>query len=600
MIFLNDKALKYYFHCIFLCFLILLVCNTAFAIPQTLFKSSANNSKSKTQKPTSVLNKAPNKISPKSSTQLNSKIKNSTSIPQIKLVKPTDDDAVDLSLVQFTNTQTPKYLSFSLKDIIGKTLQGNISIAVQEYQSKIRTQQITEQDAVFDHNIFGEFNANGTRRQVASAFANPAVSNDLNHLWNLGVNKRFVTGTEYSVSYEAQRDTTNSVFAGLNPQYSSELVLKITQPLLKGFGIDNNKKDIYIASNNLEISDHEFTNKVIDIISNAEEVYWDLVFSIDDLKVKKQSIARAMELERRIKAQVDVGTLAPLEILQAKSEVASREESVLDAEKAILDNEDKLKNIINLPFDSPDGNKSINPLDRPKFIISEPVNLNESISTALTQRPDYLIKKKELDNKKILVKYNKNQLYPALDLVGSFGLNGISGNAVPIAFGGGTPTQSQFGGNFGQGMKNMFDPDYRTWEMGFKVEYPLGNRAAKSRLSASKLEVSQVLLDIKDTERNIIVEVREAVRQINTAIKRVHAARISKKLAEEKLSAEEKKFEVGLSTSFQVLEFQTDLAEEQTRELKAIIDYNKAHISLRKAIASTLDEYNIRLTEKST
>jgi len=136
--------------------------------------------------------------------------------------------------------------------------------------------------------------------------------------------------------------------------------------------------------------------------------------------------------------------------------------------------------------------------------------------------------------------------------------------------------------------------------MGFSVNYPLGNRSAKSRLSVSRLEVSQMLLDIKDKERNIILEVREAVRQISTDIKRVHAARISRKLAEEKLIAEEKKFEVGLSTSFQVLEFQTDLAEEQTRELKAIIDYNKSHINIRKVIASTLDEYNIRLVEKTS
>ena len=208
-------------------------------------------------------------------------------------------------------------------------------------------------------------------------------------------------------------------------------------------------------------------------------------------------------------------------------------------------------------------------------------------------------KKKKLDNKKILVKYNKNQTYPSLDLVGSFGLNGISGKTVDLVpFGGGAATQSKFGGNFGQGLQNMFEPDYRTWEMGFNVEYPLGNRAAKSRLSVSRLEVSQLLLDIKDKERSIILEVREAARQINTDIKRVHAAKISRQLAEEKLNAEEKKFEVGLSTSFQVLEFQTDLAEEQTNELEAIVDYNKSHIKLRKIIASTLDEYNIRLVGK--
>ncbi len=571
------------------------------AIAQTHSKSSENTETNQGSLEFTFPKNYPNVNIPQSPQNIKFSTPKSESTPKTKLNNIRDSKSVEFSLVQLTAKNNPNVLTFSLKEIIERTLKSNISIAVQNFRSKIKQEEITERKADFDHNISGEFNANGNRRQLASSFANPNITNDLNHFWQIGVNKKFVTGTEYEVTYEAQRDTTNSLFSGLNPQYSSELILRITQPLLKGFGIDNNKKDIYIANNNLDISDHEFRSKVIEIISQAENVYWDLVFSIDDLSVKRQSIDRAIELQNRVQAQVDVGAMAPLEILQAKSEVASREEAVLDAEKLILDNEDIVKNIINIPFDSVNGNKSIQPLDRPKFIISQPVNLDESVKTAIAQRPDYLIKKKELDNKKIMVKYNKNQLYPSLDLVGSFGLNGISGNAVNLtSFSGDPATQSKFGGNFGQGVKNMFDPAYRTWEMGFNVKYPLGNRAAKSRLSASRLEVSQLLLDIKDKERNIVVEVRETVRQINTAIKRVHAARISRKLAEEKLNAEEKKFEVGLSTSFQVLEFQTDLAEEQTRELKAVIDYKKSHITLRKVIASTLDEYNIRLVNKAS
>ncbi len=129
--------------------------------------------------------------------------------------------------------------------------------------------------------------------------------------------------------------------------------------------------------------------------------------------------------------------------------------------------------------------------------------------------------------------------------------------------------------------------------------YPLGNRAAKSRLTASKLAVAQLLMDIKDLEKTIVLEVREAARQIETDKKREQAARIARRLAEEKLSAEEKKFEVGLSTSFKVLEFQTDLAEEQSKELKAVIDFNKSKIKFRKVLATTLDEYNIRMESES-
>ena len=591
--------IKYIAINVYILALFFIIPSLTWAISQTLFESIVNSPKNQPISTPSLRQEVPNKNI--SQPPKNLKLSNPAlgTAPKILLKTRGESSSVAFSLIRLTLDDGSKILSLSLREVVERTLQSNISIAVQDYQSRIKKEEIIEKKADFDHNIFGEFKARGTRRQLASTFANPNVTNNLSHLWQIGVHKKFVMGTEYEVTYEAQRDTTNSLFTGLNPQYSSELILTITQPLLKGFGIDTNKKDIYIANNNLDISDYEFRDKVIEIIAEAENVYWDLVFSIDNLKVKRQSIDRARELEERVKAQVKVGVLAPLDILQASSEVASREEAVLDAEKSIQDNEDKIKNIINIPFDSVDGVKAIRPLDRPKFIASQPVDLAVSIKTAIEQRPDYQIKKKELDNKKILVKYNKNQTYPTLDLVGSFGLNGISGNAVDlVTFGSEAATQSKFGGNFGQGLQNMFDPDYRTWEMGFNVKYPLGNRAAKSRLSASRLEVSQLLLDIKDKERSIILEVREAARQINTDVKRVHAAKISRQLAEETLNAEEKKFEVGLSTSFQVLEFQTDLAEEQTKELEAIVDYNKSHIKLRKIIASTLDEYNIRLVGK--
>jgi len=229
------------------------------------------------------------------------------------------------------------------------------------------------------------------------------------------------------------------------------------------------------------------------------------------------------------------------------------------------------------------------PQDKPQFLISEPIDLSASIKTALQKRPDYLSKKKELDSKNILVQFNENQLYPSLDLIGSFGLNGLSGDAQSI-------TAGDFDGNYGKSVEEAFSFDFRSWEAGVKFSYPLGNRAAKSRLLASKLESSQLLLGIKDLEKNIILEVREAARQIETDVKRIQASRIARKLAEEKLSAEEKKFEVGLSTSFNVLEFQTDLAEEQSNELKAIVDYKKSRVNFRSVLATTLENYNIKLS----
>lgn len=487
-------------------------------------------------------------------------------------------------------------LELSLRDVITRTIENNVSIAVQGYQSKIRKEEIITEEAEFDPTFSLEGKATQERNLLASAFADPPKSVTNSQSFELSFDQKLKTGTEYELRFENQRDESNSTFTGLNPQYTTRFEVNLTQPLLKNFGLDINKTDIYIAKNNLEISDFEFNDKVIEVISEAENVYWDLVFSREDLKVQQKSVERAQDLERRVKAQVEVGTMAPLEILQAQSEVASREESVIQSQRMILDNQDNLKNILNIPFDSPDGMKEIRPLDSPQFLAKVPISLEESIKTAFRKRPDYLAKKKELDNKNIQVKFNENQLYPTLDLVASFGLNGISGEAQAV----GTPSRfSPFGGSYGRDLDRAFSGDFSTWEGGFLFSYPLGNRAAKSRLTAAKLEVAQLLMDIKDLEKTIVLEVRKAARKITTDKKRVQAARIASKLAEEKLSAEEKKFEVGLSTSFNVLEFQTDLAEEQSKELKAIIDFNKSKIEFRKVMATTLDEYNVRMVSGS-
>jgi len=484
-------------------------------------------------------------------------------------------------------------LELSLQDVIANTLKNNVAIAVQEFQSKIRKEEIITQESVFDPTLSAEAKANQDRNLLASAFAQPPKSNTNTQRFDLSFNQKLKTGTEYELRFENSRTETNSAFAGLNPQYTTRFEVNLTQPLLKNFGLDINKSSIYIANNNLDISDFEFKNKVIEVITDAENVYWDLVFSLEDLKVQQKSVERAQDLERRVKAQVEVGTLAPLEILQAKSEVASREEAVIKAHKLIQDNQDNLKNILNIPFDSPDGLKEIQPLDSPKFLVEVPVSLKESILTALKKRPDYLAKKRELNNKHIQVKFNENQLYPTLDLVASFGLNGISGDAQAVGFP--TPSTNPFGGNFGRSQERTFSGDASTWEGGLLFKYPLGNRDAESRLAVSKLETAQLLMSIRDLQKTIILEVREAARLINTNKKRVQAARVARKLAEEKLSAEEKKFEVGLSTSFNVLEFQTDLATEQSKELQAVVDFNKSNIKLRKVLATTLEKYNIRM-----
>ena len=485
--------------------------------------------------------------------------------------------------VSVANANEP--LSLTLQETIETVLKNNISISVQSYNSKINEQFIFQKEADFDPTVDFEFTVGEETRQSASTLAD-SKTRDLDYDWDFSVSQKFVTGGDYELTMDNNKNQSSSSRTSLNPIYSSDLALTVTQPLLKDFGIDLNKREIYIAKNDQKISDHQFTEKVIATIAETENIYWDLVFSIEDLKVKETSLQRARDLEKQVKAQVDVGTLAELEILQAKSNVASREERLLNAQNLIDDNGDNLKSILNFSFDSEEGLKEIIPADSPVFETGAENSLEEALKTALIHRPDLLAKKMELENRNIEAKYNENQTLPTLDLVGSLGLNGLSGDS------------STKNGSYDSALSEAFSTDFRLWQFGINLSYPLGNRAAKSKLAIKRLEVAQLLLDIKDLEKTIVVEVREAHRQIKTDIKRVQATRVARKLAEEKLNAEEKKFKVGLSTSFNVLEFQEDLAEEQSNEIKAVIDYNKSLNRLNQVMARTLEAHDIKLFSK--
>jgi len=515
-------------------------------------------------------------------------------LPKIALVTNVTDE---LSLQSGDNNKIPgNSLALSLRDVVMRTLVSNLAIEVEGFNSKVKAENVIDGESKFDATFEINLSEEEEVRQQSNAFSSPVKSRNKSHNWDFSLTQKLVTGADYKLSFTNDRNRTNSVTAGLNPSYFTEMVFSLTQPLLKNFGIDLTKRNIYIANNEVNISDYVFEDKVIDIISDVENVYWDLVFSIEDLAVKKKSLERARNLERQVKAQVAVGTMAEIETLQAQSEVASRDESLLVAQDLIQDNEDILKNILNIDYGSEEGLKAIYPSDRPEMVADE-INLYQAIKDTLLNRPDYLGKKKELENKNILVKFRENQLYPTVDLFGTMGLNGLSGDAITVNSGT-FQGRSKYGGDYGTALSDSLTGKFYNWEVGLKLSYPLGNRSAKAQLSASRLEKAQLILSIKDLEKSIIVEVREAVRQLKTDLKRINATRIARKLAEEKLKAEEKKFEVGLSTSFSVLEFQEDLAEEQSNEIKALIDFKKSKIRLRQVMATTLKENDIKLKSK--
>ncbi|MDP6482515.1 MAG: TolC family protein [Nitrospinota bacterium] len=469
----------------------------------------------------------------------------------------------------------PKTLKLSLAAGVRLGLARNFSIRLEQLNPRILAQDVKREEAAFDVVGFGGGTISESFSPSNSSLASVRRSESDSRSVNAGVRRRYRTGTDYEITTGLERRRNNAGFVQFDPAVEPTFSLSVTQNLLKNFGRRTNTTAIRVARNNRRISSSVFRDGVINVVSDIENFYSELIFAIQDLEVKKKSLALARNLLRRNRIQVEVGTLAPIEIIQAEASVATREADVITAERQVRDNDDLLKRALNLPKNFRAWDVRILPTDTPSVIRRAP-DVRKSYGMALKDRPDYAQAKLDIENKNIQVKFAKNQLLPTLDLTGSIALNGLSDE-------------------FGEAVDDFGRGEFYQWAVGFKVEFPLRNRAAKSTLTRRKLETAQALLSLKNLEQQILLEVREAVRGILTAQKRVTATRAARALTERQLDAEEKKFAVGLSTSFKVLEFQEDLATARSTETRAIIDQIKALVTFRRFTGQTLAHYRVRL-----
>jgi outer membrane protein TolC len=493
-------------------------------------------------------------------------------------------------------------MPLTLREATAFALQGNLEIQIAGLNPPIRAAQITEREGIFDLNTRATLRATDSRAlDTSTTFLNRVndqrISQDDSQEQRLalGVSQLTLYGGTYDVelsesNLETSRRTSGSEqkanregrvlafpypFRPRSEYYTSEATLRATQPLLKNFGSEVTKTQILIAQNNLTISKEDFRRQVITITSRVQQAYWDLVFRRQDLEVQKQQLVLAQQLLDQIRKQVTVGTLAPLDVLQAETNIARNEERILVADNAMRQADDRLKRVMSFSFTGAYADIMIVPAD-PATYTDPALDQDEEIRQALEYRADLIQAKLTLENQNIGLVFDKNQALPTLDLEATLRLNGID---------------NRFGGSFDE-----LEPTKRyAWGVGMTFRYPLQNRQAKSRVQQSQLAIRQQMVRIKDLEENIIVEVRNAFRDVLTNAQRVQATRIASRLAQKQLEAEEKKLQVGLATVFTTLQFQDTLTQQRSLELNAVTEYLKAFVRLEEAKNTLLQSYNIVL-----
>jgi outer membrane protein TolC len=466
-------------------------------------------------------------------------------------------------------------LVLSLQESILLGLENNLDIAIEGFNPKIRETDVTAAKAVFDPTAFAEIFYSKSKLQNRSGLATNVVTENKNIDAAVGIRQQLPTGAAYEVRYGTNRnDTTTSFLQVLNPAYTNDLTLTLSQPLLKNFGVDINRTQIKLAQNEQEISEDRLRQRVMDVVTQVQTAYWNLVFALENLKVQERSLRLARELADLNRARVRAGVAAKVEITQAEAEVAARESDVIVAEKGVRDAEDRLKVVLSLPSQGEWGG-AILPADPARFS-PVTVDLPQVIGDALQKRPEFRAAKVDLANRELQFRFFRSQLLPELSLEGSIGLNGL-------------------GGNFGEANEELSSRDFYDASVGLVLTVPLGNRAARAEFIKAQLARDQAQVSLRNLELNITAEVRESVRRVEADAKRVEATHAGRVLAEEQLRIEQKRLEAGVSTTFEVLRLQRDLTLAQANEVKALTDYNSSLANLDRARGVVFEKHQIQM-----
>jgi outer membrane protein TolC len=500
-----------------------------------------------------------------------------------------------LSLALMTLAQEQQIKSMTLAQVIEQALKNNLDLQIEISNPEIAQAIWDKNTAIFIPTLSANFRSGSTTTPSSTVITGADIEKADSGSLGVTLSQNLLLGGSLDVTLDNSRRSTNSRFSNINPSYNSQLTFNLTQPLLKNFGLTATKRGIYLARHSHEKSIFALKQQVIDLIYQTEEAYWNLVYSHQNMAVKEKSLQLAKDLLKQNEIQVKVGVSAPMDILTAQAEVASRESEMLQARSQIQTYEENLRRILNMS----QMPEAIIPEDKPLFTPVQ-ADLNDFLQTALEKMPDIEQVRLDLKSKNVDVRYYRNQLLPNLQLTASYYTKGLSGTPQDvdnILIADSSTGAGVIGGNLSDSLRDALKSLYKNYSFGLQLSIPLFNTSAKADLIQARLNLEQSLLLLKKTESTIYSEVKQIIMDLETNAKIVEANRISRELADQKLAAEQKKLSVGLSTNYLVLQYQRDFANAQIAELRSLIDYSLALSRVNKVLGTTLEKNNIEFND---
>ncbi len=517
-----------------------------------------------------------------------------------------------------------KRVSLTLRDAMLMALENNREIEVERLNVQMTEFDLRASQGFYDPTLTASLFYDRRNTPVANPLAAGEGAGLLtdNLTGNATISQRIQNqGGLLQATFNNDRGTTQNQFNTLNPQFTSTLNVTFSQPLWRNRQTDQGRRQIRIAKKRLDLSDSQFRQRAIEIIAQVQRAYWDLVFARRDQEIKRESVELARTQLQSNERRVEAGTLAPADIISARVELERRTDEAEAAVDAIQRAENSLKALMLQPNNGEMWQSELVPVEQPEIDATTLAPLEDAVKLAYQNRPEMEQFRLRGDLNKIDLDFFHNQTKPQVDFFVSYGTIGLAGEQRPgenfftlsnrlltqrvnqLSQLAGLPplptTNSSFAlpgfliGGYGQSLANMFKNDFRTWRVGLNINLPIRNRTALAQFGRAVAEGKQIEVQRQRVEQSIEVEVRNALQAVETARKRVEAAKNSRLNAELQYRSEERKFEAGQSTNYFVLDRQNALSSARGRELKALTDYTKAVADLQRAMSTTLLSNNV-------
>jgi len=472
-------------------------------------------------------------------------------------------------------------VNLTADEAVARALDRNLTLASQRLTPRTFDYSIAATRAAYRPLLTSTVSNNSQTQLPSTSVEGGLVVNTDTQVWNSGVQQSVPWGGgNYSVTFNNNRDFSTRNTGLFNPTFGSTFRIQYNQPILQNFKIDNTRTQLQTQTIQQQIADLDLRATVASTVAEVRNAYWELVFAYQAVDAAQRSLELAAKLVADNKMRVEIGTMAPIDVVQAQAEEATRRQQLVNTQAILRNSELALKRLIVGGTDDELWTATINPVDRPSPQ-PEPINLESAVSNALQNRTDLATSRKNIETTNVTLRSFKNQALPGLNLVGIYQLVGRGGTTIPRE-----PLDPIIPGGYWDALGNIGAFDAPTWTVRVDFTYPLGQSSAEANVARQQIILQQNQTEVKTTELQIATEVTGAALAVTNALESLQAAQASRELSERRLEAAQSKFDVGMATNFEVVQAQRDLNDAQNSELRQLLNYRRALVDFERVQVS--------------